>query len=113
MLDSDLKFILGSTYDDEFFTNGSNFTESLNKNGILIFNSFISNTGLDVLQKEADGLKGNAYKSSSEYNVYISAYDDNFPENSARNRIMSTTKKCIPNDLIPKKRYDGQKSEGA
>ena len=102
MLDSDLKFILGSTYNDEFFTNGSNFTESLNKNGILIFNSFISNTGLDVLQKEADGLKGNAYKSSSEYNVYISTYDDNFPENSPRNRIMSTTKKCIPNDLIPK-----------
>ena len=102
MLDSDLKFILGSNYNDEFFTNGSNFRESLNKNGILIFNSFISNTGLGVLQKEADRLKGNAYKSSSEYNVYISTYDDNFAENSPRNRIMSTTKKCIPNDLIPK-----------
>jgi len=102
MLDSDLKFILGSTYNDEFFTKGSNYRESLEKNGILIFNSFISDSGLNLLQKEANDLKQSAFRSSSEYNVYISEYDDSFPENSSRNRIMSTTKKCIPNDLIPK-----------
>lgn len=102
MLDSDLKFILGSTYNKEFFTNGSNYRESLEKNGILIFNSFISDSGLNLLQKEASDLKESAFRSSSEYNVYISEYDDSFPENSSRNRIMSTTKKCIPNDLIPK-----------
>ena len=40
MLDSDLKFILGSTYNDEFFTKGSNYRESLEKNGILILDDF-------------------------------------------------------------------------
>ena len=102
MLDSDLKFILGSTYNDEFLTKGSDYRESLEKNGILIFNSFISDSGLNLLQKEASDLKKSAFRSSSEYNVYISEYDDSFPKNSSRNRIMSTTKKCIPNDLIPK-----------
>ena len=102
MLDSDLKFILGSTYNDEFFTKGSNYRESLEKNGILIFKSFISNSGLNLLQKEASDLKGSAFRSSSEYNVYISEYDNAFSADSPRNRIMSTSKKCIPNDLIPK-----------
>ena len=101
MLDSDLKFILGSTYNDEFFTKGSNYRESLEKNGILIFKSFISNSGLNLLQKEASDLKGSAFRSSSEYNVYISEYDNAFSADSPRNRIMSTSKKCIPNDLIP------------
>ena len=101
MLDSDLKFILGSTYNDEFFTKGSNYRESLEKNGILIFKSFISNSGLNLLQKEASDLKESAFRSSSEYNVYISEYDNAFSADSPRNRIMSTSKKCIPNDLIP------------
>ena len=101
MLDSDLKFILGSTYNDEFFTKGSNYRESLEMNGILIFNSFISDSGLNLLQKEANDLKQSAFRSSSEYNVYISEYDNAFSADSPRNRIMSTSKKCIPNDLIP------------
>ena len=99
MLDSDLKFILGSTYNDEFFTNGSNYRESLEKNGILIFKSFISDSGLKLLQNDANELKKYSYKSSSEYNVYISEHDNNFSKNSPRNRIMSTSKKCISNDL--------------
>ena len=102
MIHSDLKSIFGTKYNDEFFKNGSRHKELLDKNGILIFNSFISDVGLKILKKEAGELKKDSYKSSSEYNVYISEFDDNFPKNSSRNRIMSTTKKCIPNDLIPK-----------
>ena len=45
------------------------------------------------LQKDLDSTKG--------INVYISEYDNDFSPNSPRNRIMSTSKKCIPNDLIP------------
>ena len=102
MLDSDLNFFFGTKYNDEFFRSGSSYKESLDNNGILIFNSFINDDGLKALQKEASKLKKDAYISSSKYNVYISEHDDNFHENSSRNRIMSTTKKCIPNDLIPK-----------
>jgi hypothetical protein len=57
---------------------------------------------LKILQKEANELKEQSYRSSSEYNVYISEYDNTFSSDSPRNRIMSTSKKCIPNDLIPK-----------
>ena len=57
---------------------------------------------MKILQKEANELKEQSYRSSSEYNVYISEYDNTFSSDSPRNRIMSTSKKCIPNDLIPK-----------
>ena len=101
MLPFDLKAILGEKYDDEFFSNGNKYSEILESEGILIFNSFISNNGLAILQKEANDLKDLSYKSSSEYNVYVSEHDSSFSSDSPRNRIMSTSKKCIPNDLIP------------
>jgi len=102
MLDFNLKSVLGEKYNDSFFEKTYSLSNVLNKEGILVFDSFISPNGLIKLQKEAAELKPNSYKSSSEYNVYVSDYDDIFPPESARNRIMSTTKKCIPNDLIPK-----------
>ena len=102
MLDSDIKSILGEKYNDSFFEQGSSLSNVLHKEGILVFDSFISPIGLIKLQNEAAELKPNSFKSSSEYNVYVSDYDDKFPSESPRNRIMSTTKKCIPNDLIPK-----------
>ena len=101
MIPADLKDILGDTYDDYFFNNGSNYSKILESEGILIFNSFINRKGLINLQKEAADLKYLSYKSSSEYNVYVSEYDNSFPDDSPRNRIMSTSKKCVPNDLIP------------
>ena len=103
MLDHDLKFVFGDSYSNNFFSNGAKYRETLNKEGILIFNSFIGTDGLKALQNEAKGLKEYSYKSSSNYNVYISEHDHSFTNNSPRNRIMSTSKKCIPNDLIPKK----------
>ena len=101
MFDSDIKSILGEKYNDSFFEQGSSLSNVLHKEGILVFDSFISPIGLIKLQNEAAELKPNSFKSSSEYNVYVSDYDDKFPSESPRNRIMSTTKKCIPNDLIP------------
>ena len=102
MLDFDIKSILGEKYKNGFFEKASSLSNILHNEGILVFDSFISSAGLVEIQKEAAILKPNSYKSSSEYNVYVSDYDDKFPSESPRNRIMSTTKKCIPNDLIPK-----------
>ena len=102
MIDTNLKNIFGSEYSEDFFSKGSSYSSKLEKDGILIFNSFIGTDGLKTLQDEANDLKKHSYRSSSEYNVYVSDYDDKFPPESPRNRIMNTTKKCIPNDLIPK-----------
>jgi len=101
MLPTYLKTMLGDQYDEYFFRKGSKYSKILEKDGILIFNSFINNKALISLKKEAADLKDLSYKSASEYNVYVSEHDDSFPDNSPRNRIMSTSKKCVPNDLIP------------
>ena len=102
MIYTNLKNIFGSEYSEDFFSKGSSYSSKLEKDGILIFNSFIGTDGLKTLQDEANDLKKHSYRSSSEYNVYISEYDNTFSSDSPRNRIMSTSKKCIPNDLIPK-----------
>ena len=101
MIDPGLINIFGDAYTENFFSSGSLYSQTLNEKGILIFNSFIGPDGLKTLQNEANELKDHSYRSSSEYNVYISEYDNAFSADSPRNRIMSTSKKCIPNDLIP------------
>ena len=62
MLDHDLKFVFGDSYSDDFFSNGAKYRETLNKEGILIFNSFIGTDGLKALQNEAKELKEYSYK---------------------------------------------------
>ena len=57
MLPTNLKDILGDSYNENFFKNGNKFSEILESEGILIFNSFISKNGLSILQKEASDLK--------------------------------------------------------
>ena len=93
MLPAYLKTILGDQYDKYFFQKGSSYSQILKKEGILIFNSFINNKGLNILKKEAADLKDFSYKSSSQYNVYVSEHDDSFPDDSPRNRIINTSKK--------------------
>lgn len=101
MTEFNLKSILGKTYDQSFFKNAGDFSKKLDEEGILIFNSFINQNGLNLLKEEAANLKSGSYQSQSKYNVYVSEYDDNFSKNSPRNRLMMTTKKCVPADLIP------------
>lgn len=101
MTEFNLKSILGKNYDQSFFKNAGDFSKKLDEEGILIFNSFINQNGLNLLKEEAANLKSGSYQSQSKYNVYVSEYDDNFSKNSPRNRLMMTTKKCVPADLIP------------
>ncbi len=102
MTENKLKSILGKNYDQTFFNSSTNYSIELEEKGILVFRSFINSKGIKEIVEEAIKLKPKSHKSSSEYNVYVSPYDSNFSKNSARNRIMKTTKECIPNDLISK-----------
>ena len=97
-----LKNIIGESYGQTFFNSGKKLSSELKKKGILIFRNFINYKGIKKIEEESIKLKPKSFKSSSEYNVYILPYDSKFPKNSARNRVMKTTKRCIPNDLISK-----------
>jgi hypothetical protein len=96
----ELKIILGSNYGIDFFTSVDAYGEKLEREGILVFPKFINEIGISHILNEAEKVKDQAYQSRSEYNVYVKPNDPNFNKDSARNRIMHTTKKCIPNDLI-------------
>ena len=94
--------ILGDEFGKNLLSNGDTLIAELEKEGILIFKSFLNSKSILDLQNEAKELKPLAFSSSSEYNVYVSEYDKSFSDNSPRNRIMKTTKKCISCDLISK-----------
>ena len=100
-----IKNIIGKDYNQMFFNSGKTFSLELEKKGILVFKNFINDKGLDQIEQEAIKLKSKSFKSSSEYNVYVQPYDPNFSKNSSRNRVMKTTKRCIPNDLISKNSF--------
>ncbi len=94
--------VFGDQYDQQFFeSKGKEFAEVLSDLGILMFPEFINNEALKRLEQEAEGLKSKAFESSSSYNVYVKPFDPEFSKDSARNRLFGTTKKCIPNDLLP------------
>ena len=97
---NDVDEILTNEYNDNFFASADLYSKILKEKGILVFSEFITKKVLKEMVNEANSVKPNAFKSSSEYNVYVQPTDLTYPINSARNRIMKTTKKCIPNDLI-------------
>jgi len=100
-----LNGLLGKEYDEMFFSSTDIYSQLLNDKGILVFKDFISKNILKKMVFEANSLKSGAYNSSSEYNVYVKPTDLSYDINSARNRIMKTTKKCAPNDLISDQSY--------
>ena len=93
--------LLGKNYTTAFFESGKEHAQLLEEKGILVFPHFINTEGLQQIQEEAERVKPKAYQSTSEYNVYVKPTDPDYPMDSPRNRQMKTTKKCIPNDLIP------------
>ncbi|MSR67770.1 2OG-Fe(II) oxygenase [Candidatus Peribacteria bacterium] len=94
--------VLGPRYTSEYFRNeAEELGKELAREGIVVFNDFLSEKAISALKREADFLKPKAYRSSSAYNLYVKPTDPDFPEDSPRNRMFRTTKGCIPNDLLP------------
>lgn len=95
--------ILSKRYSTDFFrSEAQELGQELSRNGILVFNDFLSTTAIEKLQKEAASLKPKAYRTQSTYNLYVLPTDPKFSEDSPRNRKFKTTKGCIPDDQIPK-----------
>lgn len=98
--------ILNARYSPEFFREeAGELGEELKREGILVFNDFLSAKAIKQLQKEAALLKPTAYRSTSAYNLYVLPTDPNLPSDSPRNRKFQTTKGCIPDDRIPGESY--------
>lgn len=94
--------VLGEKYNSDFFTNQAEaLGKELKEKGILIFDNFLSDSSIKALQEEASRLKPKAFQSSASYNLYVMPEDPSFPKDSPRNRLFKTTKKCIPDDLVP------------
>ncbi len=94
--------IFGSTYDAVFFRQETaRLKKEFDKTGILIFEDFLNEEAVAALQKEAADLKTQAFRAESIYNVYVLPADPGFPTKSPRNRLLKSTKACIPDDQLP------------
>lgn len=94
--------VLGQKYNEQFFRDTDNqLGQELNNTGILILSNFVSGSALTALQKEAALLKATAYRSKSQYNLYVLPDDATMPATSPRNKKFETTKSCIADDQIP------------
>lgn len=94
--------VLGKKYNEKFFTNvDKGLGCELDKTGILLLSNFVSELVLQQLKKEAAALKPRAYRSVSNYNVYVLPDDPQMTSAAPRNRKFKTTKGCVADDEIP------------
>lgn len=82
--------------------NVSECKKALEADGVIVLKNFLSDFAVRELQNEAKWYKKDAFKSSSSYNAYVLPQDTAYPADSARNKLFTTTKSCLPYDLIPK-----------
>ncbi|QQR83258.1 hypothetical protein IPJ72_05665 [Candidatus Peregrinibacteria bacterium] len=105
-MNQSLLSILSPLYNADFFKNPTQeVIQTFERDGILVLENLLSKEALKTLETEADNLKPEAYRSRSEYNLYVLPPDPNFSPKSPRNRLFSTTKGCIADDQIPADSY--------
>ncbi|MDP8100844.1 2OG-Fe(II) oxygenase [Phocoenobacter atlanticus] len=86
------------TLNDEAFL--QECKKSLDDNGIVVLPDFINNTVLEEIAQEGKKKQHLAFYTTSKHNIYLVPSDDNFSEDHIRNRLISTEKGCITDDLI-------------
>ncbi len=74
--------------------------ETLKKNGVLVLRHFLTPESIAAIKREGDDEKHRAYFCSQEHNVYLIPADHNYPANHPRNRLVTSSKGCITDDII-------------
>jgi len=75
--------------------------ETLDHDGVLVLEGFISATAVEAMKKEAQAGLQHAYFCTTNHNVYLTPPDDTFPMDHPRNREVVSSKGLIGDDQIP------------
>lgn len=77
--------------------------EAFDRDGALAMPNFVTKTAIDNIRDEGIENQDKVYAKDEEHTVYLSPVDPDFAPDHPRNRLVTSSKGCITDDLIPEK----------
>lgn len=75
--------------------------ETFNDSGVLVMPAFTSKAAIDSIRDEGQANHESVYAKTEEHTVYLSPADPDYAADHPRNRMVTSSKGCITDDLIP------------
>ena len=75
--------------------------EEFDKTGVFVMPGFVQQAAIEVVRDEGLTHKDKVFKSTKQHNVYLSPKDENYGDDHARNRLVTSSKGCITDDHMP------------
>ncbi|MEH6403631.1 MAG: hypothetical protein V7750_09695 [Sneathiella sp.] len=73
----------------------------LEENGVLAMPEFVTKSAIKSIREEGVTNRDKVYASTEQHTVYLSPIDPDFSDDHPRNRLVTSSKGCITDDLIP------------
>ncbi|MFS4583645.1 2OG-Fe(II) oxygenase [Phaeobacter sp. C3_T13_0] len=75
--------------------------EEFDRTGVFVMPGFVRPAAIEAVRDEGLANKGKVFKSTKQHNVYLTHQDEDLPDEHARNRLVTSSKGCITDDLMP------------
>ncbi|MFA3920385.1 HalD/BesD family halogenase [Ruegeria hyattellae] len=69
--------------------------------GVFVMPQFVTAHAINAIRDEGQANKEKVFASTTQHNVYLSPSDSDYPADHARNRLVTSSKGCITDDLMP------------
>lgn len=75
--------------------------KTFDETGVLVMSGFTTQAAIDAITAEGQANRDSVYAKTEEHTVYLSPPDPDFAPDHPRNRMVTSSKGCITDDLIP------------
>lgn len=75
--------------------------KEFDETGVFMMPGFVQKDAIATVRDEGIANKDKVFKSTSQHNVYLTPADNGFAKDHARNRLVTSSKGCITDDLMP------------
>lgn len=75
--------------------------DAFNEGGVLVMPGFTTKAAIESVRAEGQANRDSVYAKTEEHTVYLSPPDPKFAPDHPRNRMVTSSKGCITDDLIP------------
>lgn len=75
--------------------------KSFDEHGVFVMPNFVTEQAITAIRDEGEANRDKVFASTQQHNVYLTPTDPDYADDHARNRLVTSSKGCITDDLIP------------
>jgi hypothetical protein len=75
--------------------------KEFDENGVFVMPGFVLPAAITSIRDEGEARRSKVYAKTEQHSVYLSKPDPAYPSSHARNRLVTSSKGCITDDLLP------------